>query len=334
MMLGNLCFAKGKKAPTAAHVLFLAAAILIGCGGGGAGGDSSPGVTGGATGATTSTASTTGVTTGTNGSNPFALFYGSDAGGNERGYQIQSNGTGRTAINTSGNALSFIAVNREATKFAFVVWDLYKHIYIMNPNGTGLAQITSEDWDTAWPCFSPDGTKILYTSYEDGIPQLWTMNADGTGKVALTNLPDGAMQGRYSPNGEKIVYVSNSGNDDVWIMNANGTGAVALAATAEDESEPAFTHDGSKVVFVKSIDNEGDVVGQIHIVNASGGSVTRLTTDHQDDREPVVSLDGSTILFTRTFDTGREIFAMTLTGTGQVRVTNEGAWVVSPSTGN
>lgn len=343
MMLGILCFKREKKAPTIAHAIFLAGAILIGCGGGGGagGGSGTTGVTGATTGSTTSTTSTTATngsttatTAGTTGSTPFTFFFGSDPGGSQVGLQISSDGTGRTAINTAGNAVTFIAANRQGTKLAFVKWDTYKHIFVVNPNGSGLVQLTSDDWDTGWPSFSPDGTKILYTSYEAGTPQLWTMNANGTGKAALTNLPNGALQGRYSPNGQKIVFVSSSTNDDVWIMNANGTGGIALAATGVDENEPAFNADGSKIVFVKMVDNSGEMVGQIHITDATGGTPTRLTTTLLDDHEPVVSLDGLTILFTRPFGPGREVHKMSLTGTDQARVTNENALAVSPSTGN
>ncbi|MBC8065776.1 MAG: PD40 domain-containing protein, partial [Chlorobia bacterium] len=277
---------------------------------------------------------TTGSTTGTTGSSPFSFYYASDAGGTEKGYRVSSDGTGRTPINTGSNAVSQITVNRTGTKLAFVVWTTYKHIYVVNPDGSGSFQITNDDWDTGSPCFSPDGSKILYTSYEDGTPQLWTMNVDGTGKVALTNFPDGALQGRYSPNGQKIVYVSSSVGDDVWIMNANGTSPTALASSAEDENEPVFNADGSKVVFVKIFDNSGDAAGQIMIVASTGGSATRLTTDLQDDREPVVSQDGLNILFTRPFGVGRDVFKMSLTGTGQTRITNEAALSVSPSSGN
>lgn len=350
MMLGILCFKREKKAPTIAHAIFLAGAILIGCGGGGGGGSSDTGVTGATTGstasttATTSTAgttsttssngSTTATTAGTTGSTPFTFFFGSDPGGSQVGLQISSDGTGRTAINTAGNAVTFITANRQGTKLAFVKWDTYKHIFVVNPNGSGLVQLTIDDWDTGWPSFSPDGTKILYTSYEAGTPQLWTMNVNGTGKAALTNLPNGALQGRYSPNGQKIVFVSSSTNDDVWIMNANGTGALALAATGVDENEPAFNADGSKIVFVKAVDNSGEMVGQIHSINATGGTPTRLTTTLLDDHEPVVSLDGLTILFTRPFGPGREVYKMSLTGTDQIKITSESAWAVSPSTGN
>jgi len=239
-------------------------------------------------------------------------------------------------LNTSGNEVSQIAINRQGTKVAFVVWTTYKNIYIMNLDGSGLTQLTTDNWDTSSPCFSPDGSKILFTSYANGTAQLWTMNTDGTGQAALTNMPSGAMQGRYSPNGQKIAFTSGGFSDDLYIMNANGTGATALAASAtDDEDQPCFNVDGSKVIFVKTFDDgTGNPVGQIMSIPAGGGTATRLTSDLRDDREPVVSLDGTTILFTRATASGREVYRMTLTGTGVTVVTSESANTVSPSTGN
>ncbi len=351
-MLGLFGVRKGSNEAGLAYSIFIGVAILIGCGGGGGGGGTT-GATGASTGATTastsatttgtttgtttstSTGTLTGSTTGTTGSAPFSFYFGSDAGGPEKAYRISSDGSGRVAVNTGANAVSQVAVNRAGTKLAFVVWTNYKHIFVVNPDGTGMLELTPGDWDSSWPAFSPDGSKILFTSYENGTPQLWTMNADGTNKAELTSFADGAIQGRYSPNGQKIVYVTGSLNDDVWVMNANGSSPLALAAgPTEDENEPAFNHDGTKVIFVKVFDNSGDAVGQIHSVNASGGSSTRLTTDLQDDREPVVSLDGLTILFSRPFGPGRDIFKMSISGANQVRVTNEAALSASPSAGN
>ena len=226
-------------------------------------------------------------------------------------------------------------MSKNLGKVAFVEWGNYKNIWVIDSTGSNKTQLTNDDFDNAWPCFSPDGTKILYTSYTAGTPQLWTMNVDGSSKTQLTNFPEGAFQGRYSPNGQKIVYTTGSTGDDVYIMNANGTGSAALAASAtDDENDPCFTADSTKVVFVKSFDNAGNPAGQIMIVNASGGTATRLTTDLQDDREPVVSQDGAWILFTRPFSVGRDVFKMALNGSGQTRVTNEAALAVSPSTGN
>ncbi|OJU62299.1 MAG: hypothetical protein BGO01_07290 [Armatimonadetes bacterium 55-13] len=227
-----------------------------------------------------------------------------------------------------------IAYNAQGTKVAFVEWGLYKQIFVMNANGSGLVQLTNDAWDSDHPCFSPDGSKILYTSSQDGTPQLYTMNVDGTSKTQLTNFIDGAWHGRYSPNGQKVVFTTGSFQDDVGIMNANGSGATLLAASGtDDENEPTFSADSSKVIFVKTFDSGGDMVGQIMIVSATGGTATRLTTSLLDDREPVASLDGLYILFTRADGVGREVFRMTMAGASQTKITNEGGYTVSPSTG-
>src|SRR3989440_1939865 len=52
-------------------------------------------------------------------------------------------------------------------------------IFTVNPDGTGLTQLTNDPGDGAsWPAWSPDGTKIAFASHRspDGI---YIMDADG-----------------------------------------------------------------------------------------------------------------------------------------------------------
>src|SRR5947207_7931793 len=74
-----------------------------------------------------------------------------------------------------------------------------KEIYVMNTNGSGQTRLTNELANDEWPSWSPDGSKIVFTSERerenaDPTPQVWTMNADGTGLVNVSS--NGA--GEYS----------------------------------------------------------------------------------------------------------------------------------------
>jgi len=82
----------------------------------------------------------------------------------------------------------------------------------------------SADW-------SPDGTRILFRSYEDDDErtqsQLYTIRPDGTELQKLTTFPDGTvlLSASFSPDGQQIVFGmgGNGGKADIFVMNADGT---------------------------------------------------------------------------------------------------------------
>mgnify|MGYP000863034904 FL=1 len=59
----------------------------------------------------------------------------------------------------------------------------------MNADGTGQARLTSEPANDLQPAWSPDGTRIAFTSARDGNEEIWTMGADGSAAVQLTDSP-------------------------------------------------------------------------------------------------------------------------------------------------
>ena len=94
-----------------------------------------------------------------------------------------------------GGGITDITVSRDGFTIAFVRQQSGKllQIWTMNIDGTGLRQLTGlsdpavEGGD--FPCWSSDGTKIVYSRYGyggDNNGKLWIMNADGSNKQQLT----------------------------------------------------------------------------------------------------------------------------------------------------
>jgi TolB protein len=109
-------------------------------------------------------------------------------------------------------------------------------IWVMNPDGRGLAQLTFDAVEQRGPAWSPDGTRITYSCKQgtvapDSDLEVCVMNADGTGQTQLTfnTLNDGAPV--FSPDGQKIVWNRASGGgggNHIWVMNADGTGQTQI----------------------------------------------------------------------------------------------------------
>jgi len=90
--------------------------------------------------------------------------------------------------------------------------------------------------ETTWkarPDFSPDGTKILYSSYLGGQwHQLWLMPANGGDALPISYGDWDETSARWSPDGKRIAFVSNrGGNTELWLQDFPGGAQRRIVAT-------------------------------------------------------------------------------------------------------
>jgi hypothetical protein len=93
------------------------------------------------------------------------------------------------------NQFSFIsdlAVSPDGTKIAFTARDqeaIHDQIYVMDTHGGRPFALTSEDWDSSEPDWSPDGNRIAFTSNRDGNGNIYVMDGDGANAERITSDP-------------------------------------------------------------------------------------------------------------------------------------------------
>jgi len=208
-------------------------------------------------------------------------------------------------------------------------------IYIMNADGSELKNLTNNPARNEIPCWSPNGTKIAFTSNRDGErnSEIYVMNADGSEPINLTNHPAKDYYPSWSPTGEKIAFYSlREGNPEIYIMNADGSEQTRLTNnTGMDWSlYPSWSPDGGKIAFI--LHRDGVREGEIYVMNADGSELQRLTNNSARDMYPSWSPDGTKIAFTsyRDGDGNPEIYIMNADGSEQTRLTNNPNWDLSP----
>jgi TolB protein len=97
--------------------------------------------------------------------------------------------------------------------------------------------------ETTWkarPDFSPDGTKILYSSYLGRQwHQLWVMPANGGDAFPISYGDWDETYARWSPDGKRIAFISNrNGNTELWIQDFPGGGQRRINATDRKYLKP------------------------------------------------------------------------------------------------
>jgi Tol biopolymer transport system component len=162
-------------------------------------------------------------------------------------------------------------------------------IYVINADGTGLTQLTTDPADDGSPVWSPDGTRIAFGSIRDRVPgevnyEIYVMNADGSNQTRLTNNTKFDTGPAWSPDGTRIAFTSRrDGNFEVYVMNADGSNQTRLTFDGEQDSDPKWSPDGTKIAFLSC---RGGRFGEIWTMNPDGTGLVNVTNADGFDMDP------------------------------------------------
>lgn len=138
------------------------------------------------------------------------------------------------------------------------------------------------------PAFSPDGTRIVFSSNRDGQYVLYEVRVDGTGRSRLTHTADqDEFVPSFSPDGGWIAFSRRptpcSAFADVFLIpDGGGEGQRLTTRPGADDFGPAFTRTG-RLLF-SSDQDESIATFRIHLLEEDGTSAP--LTEGPRDQSP------------------------------------------------
>jgi len=146
-----------------------------------------------------------------------------------------------------------------------IAFDLLGDIYTMPVTGGTATNIAS---GMAWemqPRFSPDGSRIAFTSDRAGGDNIWTMDVDGDNKEQVTketfrllNNPTWSPDGQFIAARKHFTTSRSLGVGEIWLYHTSGGSGVQLVkkpseAHQKELGEPIFSADGQYIYYSQNV---------------------------------------------------------------------------------
>ena len=206
----------------------------------------------------------------------------------------------------------------------------YSQIFSMNPDGTGLIQLTSANASAFAPRWSPGQQYIAF--YRGQTLYVMESRGEANGGRSFAVAPVGAYGSDWSPDGSNLVFRGTNGGLYLVAVNAQaGTAGTPVRFRPGYYYDPSWSPDGTRIAFWG--DDDGSTNELIHIRNVTTGAEISFGAAPYHNYVPQWSPDGTQIAFTGPVTvttktrkgtvptTYQEIFLAQADGTGITQVT-------------
>ncbi|MCB0567002.1 MAG: PD40 domain-containing protein, partial [Phaeodactylibacter sp.] len=209
----------------------------------------------------------------------------------------------------------------------FIVFDLLGDIYTLPISGGKATLLRQGLAYEVQPRFSPDGSKILFTSDAGGADNVWVMDADGgnarqvtTENFRLLNNADWMPDGQYFVARKHFTSERSLGAGEMWMYHISGGEGLQLTERKNDQqdvNEPSISPDGRYLYFSEDMYPGGyfqynkDPNSQIYVIrryDRDKGEVKNLIAGPGGACRPQVSPDGKKLAFVRRVRTQSVLF--------------------------
>lgn len=213
-------------------------------------------------------------------------------------FSINSGGLWRIGLN-GGSPLSFLntegeteglTVSHRNDRLAYVrnyeslnIW----RVPIPGTSHSTPVKLLSSARDDFEPTFSPDGSRLAFSSNRSGTYQIWISGSDGSSPRQITFFEDSLVGSpTWSPDGTKVAYDARvNGNADIYVTDVRSGIRKRITDAASAEVVPSWSSDGAWIYFcsnrsgLRNIWKVPVLGGTPQQVTLNGGFECRQTPD-------------------------------------------------------
>ncbi|MBR2483075.1 MAG: Tol-Pal system protein TolB [Alphaproteobacteria bacterium] len=174
-----------------------------------------------------------------------------------------------------------------------------KRMAIMDQDGYGMRYLSDEKTFVMSPHFSPNMQTIVFLSYYNDDPSVWTLDLDTGEQQRLGNFGGMNFAPRFSPDGTRVALsLVKNGITHLYEYDIENKKLRQLTFGNSLNTSPSYSPDGKKLAF--NSDRSGSQ--QIHVLDLETGEEKRLTYGAGRYATPAWSPDGQFIAFTKMAD--------------------------------
>lgn len=202
-------------------------------------------------------------------------------------------------------------------------------IFIADPTTGDLFNVSrSPSSEDRYPCWSPDGKQICFSSDREGTTNLWIANADGSNLRRLNRTPAVCYMPSWqnTRRGQLVVFGKHGAKPEMASIKPDGTGEQLLG----DGHDPTLSPDGRLITYT------GEMAGgvTVFVMNYDGSGKRQVVQEISKVGAtfPNWSPDSKQIVYSFPVGESLELFIVTADGTNNRRITTfGGSSVCTPS---
>lgn len=200
------------------------------------------------------------------------IAFASDRDGNWEIYTMRADGSEQTRLTKQAGACTSPSWARQGKKILFAsTRDAANgNLYLMNPDGTDLEQVTTDSLVKDSPVMAPDGRTIVMSVNTRGryrIASYWTTDKSWH---FLTSADCNSVHPALSPDGSTILFATDrDGNYDLYTMDLVGLNQTRLTSHSSPDFYPAWTSRQDEILFSR--------LGALYRLNVATGDEQLLS---------------------------------------------------------